>query len=147
MLVLRVRDPPQGRAETDADAMLRIFTRPRKPGVLESKQRGSDGKLRIPVQAFQPMRRKESRWIPIRQLTAASGFQATRIEASDPTDPTASRAQARHVLRFPDADARNGTNSRNHHAAFWSIVTTGRIVNGRHLFQARASTFGEADSR
>ena len=71
VLIFRIRDPAQGGAETNADAMLRCLRRIWKPGIIERHLRGRDRELGVTIQSFQPMRRKMILRNPIGNLSAA----------------------------------------------------------------------------
>src|SRR5437764_538207 len=107
MLIFCVRDAAERGSETDADAMLRSLLRIRKSGVIERHSRGSDGKLRVTVQAFQTMRRKIIFGNPFRNFTAAVRIERRSVEAADLPNATFLRAQSEPEIFPTDPNARD----------------------------------------
>ena len=77
-----VRDAAERGAETHADAMLRLFARPFDAGVVERELGRGDGKLRVAIEPFQPMRRKKFFRNPDRNLRRAMRVEDRAVETS-----------------------------------------------------------------
>src|SRR2546425_3136246 len=88
VLIFGLADPAKCCAKTDADAMLRFFAGILKARIVECELCRCDGELRIAVEPFQTVRRKEFFRIPIVNLAGATNLEGARIEACDALDAT-----------------------------------------------------------
>src|SRR5947208_14878841 len=117
LLFLGFADATQRSAETDSDAILRLFARVIDVRVLQREFCGDDGELRVTIKPFQPLRRKILLGIPIANLTGTSHPKHAGIKARDAADPAPFRHDSIPKPIETDADAGNRTNTSDDRAS------------------------------
>src|SRR4051794_6925283 len=113
VVLLRVGDSAECSAETDADAVLRIFARVGNAGVVECHFRGGDGELRVTVEPFQTMRRKMVFGDPVDDLSGAMSVELRCVKTRDCADTALLRAEAAPEIFAAGTDAGDRTDSGN----------------------------------
>src|SRR5882724_5067464 len=117
VLFLGFADATQRSAETDSDAILRLFARVIDVRVLQCELCGDDGELRVTIKPFQPLRRKILLGIPIANFTGTSHPKHGGIKTGDAADPAPFRHDSIPKPIETDADAGNRTHTSNDRAS------------------------------
>src|SRR5260370_25422119 len=81
MVLFRIGYTPQSGCEADAHPGLGIFWRERKAAVFQSEFGRTDGKLCIPIQPLQPLRRKEFFRFPVIDFGCAASVKQAGIKS------------------------------------------------------------------
>src|SRR5205823_3725516 len=123
VLIFGLADPAKCGAKTDADAMLRFFAGILKACVVERELRRRDGELRIAVEPFQTVRRKEFFRIPIVNLAGATNLEGARIEACDALDAALLGENSVPKILAPMSDASDWTDPGDDCASSAHAVT------------------------
>src|SRR5882762_401979 len=88
VLFLGLANTAKRGAKTDADAVLGFFARILEARMIEREFRGSDRELRIAVEPFQAVRRKELLGLPVSDFTGAVRVKDAGIKSRNATDAT-----------------------------------------------------------
>src|SRR6266480_2223491 len=123
VLIFGLADPAKCGAKTDADAMLRFFAGILKARIAERQLRRCDGKLRIAVEPFQTVRRKEFFRIPIVNLARATNLEGARIEACDALNTALLGENSVPKVFAPMSDASDWTDPGDDNASSAHAVT------------------------
>src|SRR4029077_18706070 len=91
VLFLGFANATQRSAETDSDAILRLFAGILKARILQLELRRDDGELRVTIKPFQPLWRKKLLGIPIANFTRTSHPKHAGIKTRDAADRAALR--------------------------------------------------------
>src|SRR5439155_14410551 len=117
VLFLGLADATQRSAETDSDAILRLFAGILKAGILQRELCGDDGELRVTIKPFQPLRRKILLGIPIANFTGTSHPKHAGVKTRDAADPAPFRHDSIPKPIETDADAGNRTDTSDDRAS------------------------------
>src|SRR5207247_8705622 len=80
VLFLGFANATQRSAETDSDAILRLFAGMLKNRILQRELRRHDGELHVTIKPFQPLGGKRLLGLPIASLTATSNPQRAAVQ-------------------------------------------------------------------